>query len=533
MPPSPEDAPPLRWRTWLRALWGDAAAIEWQLAGGSRPVLTGRGDGERLLHLAPGADERLGLAAAAHAAAHWRFGGPVRPRAGLKPVQQALFAVLEDARIEALALRQLPGLRALWLPFHAGEDAPAGNGFDALLARLARDLLEPVPADPHPWIARARALVFAPDGALALATPEAVRVAASRLGNDIGQMRLPFNPSTWRMHAAYRDDGSWLWEPEADAAASQTTLAQPALQDAAMARPEAARAEVLQATACYPEWDARIGRYRADWCSVYSCEPVPLPGEAAHLRPARSLVRALQRGAAQLRGPWPRLAGRDDAGEELHPVAALEFSMQKRAGRVADERVYRRRTWPTHPLAVQILLDASASTAEAGAAGEPLLTGLLRLALACCEALDVAGHRSALMTFCSRTRERVEVRPLKQWHEDAAAPLVGARCAAQRSSGSTRTGAAVRHATQAARAFAAAGHRRPIVLVLTDGEVHDVDAPDPAYLRGDLRQAIVEAWRQGVAVHCLQARRTTERVLAGRVLSLLAPGGQALPTIGA
>ena len=40
-----------------------------------------------------------------------------------------------------------------------------------------------------------------------------LREAASRLGHDIGQMRLPFNPRTYRLHARYRDDNSHLWLP--------------------------------------------------------------------------------------------------------------------------------------------------------------------------------------------------------------------------------------------------------------------------------------------------------------------------------
>jgi len=506
MRPSTEEAPPPHWRAWLRALWGDAAAIEWQLANGVRPVLTGRAAGERVLHLPVADDERLALAAAAHAAAHWRFGGPVQVRAGLKPVQQALFAVLEDARVEALALRELPGLRALWLPFHAGDDAPAGNGFEALLARLARSLLEAAPADPHPWIARARAMVFAPDGALALATPQAVRAAASLLGNDVGQMRLPFQAATWCVHAAYRDDGSWLWEPEARAPDSQTTLARHVAQDAAMVRPERAQAETVEPAACYPEWDGRIRRYRPDWCRVYTREVAPQPVRGDPPRPPHASVRAMARGLLQLRDPLPRLSGRDAAGDELHPVAMLEARVQQRAGHLPDERVYRRREWPPPRLAVQLLVDASASTGDPGPRGRPLLAELLALALAGCEALERAGHRSALLSFCSRTRERIDVLALKHWHEPAASPVVRGRCAAQGCGGSTRTGAALRHVTRTVQAFAGGEGRQPLVLVLTDGDVHDVDAPDPAYLRADLRQAVFEAQRSGVAVQFLQWR---------------------------
>lgn len=546
MPPSSDDAAPPHWAAWLRALWGEAAAIERPLRGGTRPVLTGRDGSARTLHLAAEAGERLAFAAAAHAAAHWRFGGPPQARAGLKPVQQALYGVLEDARVEALALRELPGLRALWLPFHAGEDAPAGNGCEALLARLARSLLEHAPADPHPWIARARAFVFAPDGTLALTTPDTVRAAASRLGNDIGQMRLPFNAATYVVHAACRDDGSWLWEPEAHAPDSQTTLVQPAVADASPAGPADAPPQDAHPTACYPEWDARIARYRADWCRVHVRDAHARPGDGAHLRPPQRTVRRLQAELAQLRGPLAQRSGRDAHGDALHAVAAVEAQVQRRAGHAPDERVYRRRHWPQAALAVQLLLDASASTGDPGRSGQPLLAELLRTALACSQALEACGHRSALMAFRSRTRAWVEVRPLKRWDEPACAPVVLARCAGEHSNGSTRTGAALRHAVCCARAFAEANGRQAVVLVLTDGDLHDVDAPDPAYLRGDLRRAVGEAAASGVPVLCLRlgGTRSTacgwrEAVLAGPhalpqlLTTLLAHGLEGVPTMWA
>lgn len=448
---------------WLHALWGTQARL--LQAEVARPVL-----GDRVLHL-PAGTAALGRAAAAHAAAHWRFGGPPQQRAGLKPVQQALFETLEDARVEWLALQELPGLRPLWLPFHRHE-APTGMGFESLLARLARSLLERQPDDRHPWIARVRAEFFARDGRLALATPAHVRAAASRLGNDIGQMRLPFNPRSYVVHAAYRDDGAWLWEAEPSAAAEAEGGAQP-----------------LDGTpALYPEWDGRIRRYRADWCQVHTC---PAPRD-----PVRALARVASAAHALdlLRQQAPRLAGRAAAGDEFHAMALLDARLQQLARQAPDERVYRSRVPPREPLAVQLLLDASASTA-------PWLDRMLAQALACAAALEAAGHASALLSFASFTRHRLEVRHLKHWHERAGDPDVLVRCRAQRSGGSTRIGVALRHA---AAQLPPTGRRA--LLLFSDGEAHDVDVPDPAYLRGDFRRALVEAQGAGIAVRCAGIR---------------------------
>ena len=492
MPPSNE--PPQRWGSWLHALWGQPAALSWldaRDAHDARAVLVGHG-ADRALYLPP-AGEGVARAATAHAAAHWRFGGPPQPRQGLKPAQQALFEVLEDARVEALALRELPGLRALWLPFHAGDDAPGGNGFEALLARLSHVLLDPTRDDHHPWVVKAR---------MACEASQSARELASRLGNDIGQMRLPFNPRTWRMHAAYRDDGSWLWEPQAQAPDSDVELAADAPP------PEGAPAEALLEPASppllYPEWDERIGRYRPDWCHVFASTAPPAARGLPPVAPGecRRLARALR----SLRGGLPRPAGRASWGDDFHPMALLDARLQKLAGQAPDSHVYRRRVALAQPLAVQLLLDTSASTSDPCADGRPLLVHLRDAALACVAAFEELGHRSALAGFASRTRQRVDWQSLKDWDEAAAAPAVLARAAGLRSGGSTRLGAAVRHAVVEALAHAEPGSR-PLVLVLSDGEAHDVDAPDPAYLRGDLRRAVAEAAAAGVAVRCMPALR--------------------------
>ncbi|PZO10235.1 MAG: hypothetical protein DCF26_23125, partial [Burkholderiales bacterium] len=215
-----------------RALWGDAleaSPISGSDALTQRAVLSRPDQGRWMLHLPvqPDSEDTVDWAhaLACHAAAHRRFGGPAQARTGLKPIQQVLLGVLEDARVEWLALQELPGLRAVWWPFHSGDAARRGNGFDDLLARLSASLLDPTQPEPHPWVARVRQHFFESDGhTLALRSHEAVRALASTLGNDIGQMRLPFNARTYQVHARYRDDNSHLWLPDDTLPASDLTL---------------------------------------------------------------------------------------------------------------------------------------------------------------------------------------------------------------------------------------------------------------------------------------------------------------------
>jgi nitric oxide reductase activation protein len=61
-------------------------------------------------------------------------------------------------------------------------------------------------------------------------------------------------------------------------------------------------------------------------------------------------------------------------------------------------------------------------------------------------------------------------------------------------------GGALRHATQWLR------HRpsdRKLILMITDGEPHDIDVHDPKYLQFDTKKAVEEASRAGIFTYCM------------------------------
>ena len=140
---------------YLRLLWPQAPdAVELGAREGQPPHLIGR-----VLHLPAQVPVRGVLshgawhhAAAAHAAAHLAFSPPVFDGRGLGPIVRALMGVLEDARVESLVDRELPGLTRAWRSLHTVHSGD-GNGFETLLQRLARALIDPGYDDPHAWIA--------------------------------------------------------------------------------------------------------------------------------------------------------------------------------------------------------------------------------------------------------------------------------------------------------------------------------------------------------------------------------------------
>ena len=486
-------------------------------------------------------------AAALHAAAHLRHSTHRFERGSLKPIQMALVGVLEDARIELIAIAELPGLRRLWGGFHHAEPAHGGS-FVVLMLRLARCLLDPMHGDPHPWVARGRRMFFeASDEGRAPGrlTPTALREMASLLGNDIGQMRLQFNYREYVVEPAYRDDNAYLWLPEEDTPPQLQTVAdevpvppddaddqdddrddrddfeQDADDDGAPAprpkrvasgerpadRPPLARLQ-------YPEWDRLVGDYRSAWTTVLESRPLPADPRPlqrsvdAHAALLLRLERVLRAGRlrervklrAQLRG------------DDLDIDAAVRSAIDRRAHHTPGQKVHQRFDRRERDVAALVLLDSSTSTADplAGSVSEPppdvasrtgrtVLDLAREAALLTTLTLARAGDRCAIHAFASNGRHEVRYERALDFDE-ALGPRSIARLAGVRSHLSTRMGAALRHA---ATLLAAQPHRKRLLLFVTDGEPHDIDIFDRRYLVEDARRAVLEAGRLGLAVFCV------------------------------
>ena len=269
-PPAPEQ--PLA--QWLRLLWDATPPLHLD---SDAPFIADGG-----IHLPARPHWQQHCAAAAHAAAHLVYSPRRFTADGLVPTARALLALLEDARVEALAMRELPGLARLWRPLHTATPA-SGHGCEALLARLARALADPGYQDAHPWVAQGRRLFFLDEGLglPALRTAAELRHAALRLGHDIGQMRLPFNARGYRPAPAYRDDHRWMWAADQLAAVQPPPAPQPTPADA-QTTPDPAEAALPETVTHHPEWDRLIHRLRPDWARVIEqAAPSGGPGAAS------------------------------------------------------------------------------------------------------------------------------------------------------------------------------------------------------------------------------------------------------------
>jgi hypothetical protein len=296
-------------------------------------------------------------AAAAHAQPHLVFGGPRFAVGTLKPLQTALVTLIEDARIEQLAMRQLPGLCRLWSPHHIALPAGVATA-PVLLARLARALFDPKYHDDDGFVRKGRDLFNRAHARID--DPAISRDIGMLLGNDLGQMRVQFNAKTYVVEPVHRDDGIGLWDfgddappsgdvlelnvdaaridqkddPEQGHSRSDATAAEDAIGRARPVAPNR-RGTVI---ATYPEWDRAQNIERPDWTTV---REVPArPGDPRVVEDAveaadmlRSRVRRLVRGVRVGRTVRSK---RQLEGHDLDVDAMLEAGLALRMGQNPD-----------------------------------------------------------------------------------------------------------------------------------------------------------------------------------------------------
>lgn len=532
---------------YLRALWGRdfflrPTAGDFETREGLRPFIE-----DHVIHLPDALDARDGVdatalyrAAAAHAAAHLAHTRFPMPAGSPDPLQRALIGLVEDARVEALAIARFPGLRPLWARLHAAVASASRTTAGDALARLARALLDPAHEDPDPWVAQGRAM-------WAEAWP--------------GVRHKPFdNTVSWRIgmalahayqgpacqpradgpRAPYLDDNRFVWafdgfgfeqaaragaEPARQVRKQVDLMALVNELDVETAGDDAQEIWVLGSELFpyedrgvsfnategrpprvppvhYPEWDHQVQLERPAWVTLQELRAEP--DDAARidgiLDRHRPLVARMRRLLDALRPHGVQRLRKLEDGDEIDLDAALSSLVDLRRGRQPDPRVAMRRVRQVRDISVLVLLDLSASTNDRVPGQDRTVLDLTREACALlADAIHKVGDPFAIHGFCSDGRHDVRYWRFKDfdqpWSEPAKARLAG--MAGQLS---TRMGAAIRHAG------ALLGRQRTarrLLLVITDGEPADVDERDPQHLRHDAKKAVEEAARQGVLAYCL------------------------------
>jgi nitric oxide reductase NorD protein len=519
-----------RLRHYLSALWGIRPFIR---ATGQRtavkPVRRASFDGFviRMPDHYPGFSgqqaARLFHAAVAHIGAHMVFTPQRFPVRSLKPLQVALISLIEDARVEALAGRRFPGLTRLWRSFHVAE--PEGPLLALpLVARLARALIDPDYDDPDPWVRKGRAMFN--DEQAKWEDPAISREIGGLLGNDLGQMRVQFNPKTYVVEPAYRDDNLGIWDmgqPDAPPSEETDVIEQGVRisrteqepepdQRSRTERDEAANARAVQLrpmeedtgipVARYGEWDYVTGSERLDWVTVQEFEPRSAPARIidrvlAEYPDALYRIRRLIKSARVSR---PSRLRRQPEGERLDLEASIQATIDRRTGVTPDTRVYETMELKHRDLSVLLLLDISESTKDTirGTSTSVFSIEIAATALVA-EAMKGLDDPFAISAFCSNGRDEVRYYRVKDF-EVAYGEQSKSRLAGLRGGLSTRMGAALRHA---GHELAQQQTFRRLLLIVTDGEPSDTDVSDRRYLVEDARKAVQSLAHEGIDVFCV------------------------------
>jgi nitric oxide reductase NorD protein len=481
-------------------------------------------------------------AAAAHSAAHIVYTRDPISAEALNPFQMAVISVIEDARVETLAVRKFPGLKKLWVQLHTIESSQGTTAGD-YLNRLARALLDEHYPDNDPWIAQGRVLFK--QAADRLDTNQISWDIGVQLAHEFMAKRIAFSPRSDLLTAPYRDDNRYFWEFEefdfdkAIAAGYEApkqvrkhvSLMEFANEiDVETAGDDAQEIWVLDTELFpyedigeesggksynelegkepvsepyhYSEWDYQIQLERPAWATVL--EKRPKAGDlqliddiaAQHKRTIgrlKFLLDALQpQGVTRIR--------KLEDGDDLDINAAIRAMIDIRMVQQPDPRIMMRSVRKVRDISVMVLLDLSESTNERVSGQDYSVLDLQRQAtVLLADAINKIGDPFAIHGFCSDGRHNVEYSRFKDFDQPYN-DVPKSRLAAMSGQLSTRMGAAIRHAGHYLKLQKTS---KKLLLVITDGEPADVDVRDPQYLRYDTKKAVEEMARSGVTTFCM------------------------------
>lgn len=263
----------------------------------------------------------------------------------------------------------------------------------------------------------------------------------------------------------------------------------------------------------YDEWDYEIEDYRPHWCEV---RETPLLGDGGAffsqtLATYADLITDIKQEFQKLRPRMHQQVKGLEDGEEIDLNALVAAHVDRRSGVSPSLKVYSARQLLERDVAVLFLLDLSSSTAmrlpaatvTAGARLDkqegPRVIDLIKEAVALLSvALEEIGDAYAIYGFSSSGRHDIEVYPVKNFKESLSTETQG-RIGALAPQGSTRMGAAVRHATRRLKSISS---RSRLLVVLSDGYPEDEDygkpVVPPMYGLRDTLVALREAERGGV-----------------------------------
>lgn len=435
----------------------------------------------------------------AHIAAHQRWTTAIIAD-NYSPFQRITIEMLEDSRVEHLAMQKYPGLRRLFIALHPVpvEDDCKSEEESCIRHRLAMVSYAILNED-HSYrnpdvlelVDRFHAMIQ--DGSAG--TADVAKLAVSYIAKTRRQSDQLPNVYFKDTEVDYRDDNRhmWIFIEEGDE--------EEAFVDDRKLPLEEKELEGLPPRH-YPEWDYITKTYRPDWVSLY--ESLHPSGNAADIDKLLAKHSALAKRLEQvldLLKPQQYVRIRyQEEGSELDLDVAIRSLIDLKCGVTPDTRINMSYRHDGRDIAVMLLLDLSASLNEIPEGCEQTILQLSQEAVSLLAwAIERLGDSFAIAGFSSNTRHEVRYQHIKGYDEHWG-DEVKARLAAMEAGYSTRMGAALRHA---AHYLGAQKADKKLLLVLTDGEPSDIDATDDRQLIEDAHKAVQELDQQGIYTYCI------------------------------
>ncbi len=434
----------------------------------------------------------------AHIAAHKRWTTPIVAD-NFSPFQRVAIEVFEDSRVEYLAIQEYPGLRNLWRQLHPApeEDACDPEKESCIRHRLAMfsyAVINPrhgyQSTDLLDYVARFHHLMQSNDHD----TRQVANLAISYIARTRRQADLSANVFFTDTEVSYRDDNRHMWRyiEEGDEEEMFEEERRPDQQEELDRLPPRH----------YPEWDYRSKAYRPDWVSLY--EYLHPGAEAALIDKLLAKHQMLAKQLKQLLDllkPQNHVRVRyQEEGSELDLDVAIRSLIDLRSGAQPDPRINMSHRHDGRDIAVMLLLDLSQSSNDTPGGSKQTILELSQEAVSLLAwAIEHLGDEFSIAGFNSNTRHEVRYQHIKGYTEHWDDTVKG-RLAAMQAGYSTRMGAAMRHA---AHYLEARQVDKKLMLILTDGEPHDIDEQDPRVLIEDTHKAVQELDRQGIYTFCV------------------------------
>lgn len=271
----------------------------------------------------------------------------------------------------------------------------------------------------------------------------------------------------------------------------------------------------------YDEWDYRIHDYRMKWCRLKEkeIEAGSSGSVAAILKAYADLVDEVRRQFQMLKPERFKRIPHLERGEEIDLNAAIEATVDRRAGHSPSEKIYIERNRKERDFSTLFLLDMSASTDErvngkkkserpSGSPPDKKVIDIEREALVVmAEALKEIGDEYAIFGFSGYGRKEVDFFTIKKFNEEYGEKVKG-RIGEIKPHRSTRMGPAIRHAVEKMN-----GRESKIknIILISDGYPQDYDYGEERtgkeYALQDTMMALEEAARRNIHTFCITVDR--------------------------